>query len=166
MPSSCLFFLVCNFGCPSLCALGLSEQLLLGFLDHVSGEGEQLAVSDDASHGFCLSCEEVLQHDDALFLGCALVEASPVAAAPEFLCDDVRLLAVPSKERDAVQEGVRIAFTYMVVHGKSVREADCLVVGVASSAGVTKGEVHVLLWVVGERTAREGWECLCGNECE
>lgn len=59
-----------------------------------------------------------------------------------------------------------VAFTYVVVHGKSVREAYCLVVGVASGAGVSKGEVHVLLWVVGERTAREGWECLCGNECE
>ena len=54
----------------------------------------------------------------------------------------------------------------MIVHGKSVREADCLVVGVASRAGITKGEVHVLLRVVDERTAREGWECLCGNECE
>ena len=75
----------------SLCPPGLSEQLLLSFLDHVSGEGEQLAVSDDASHCLCLSCEEVLQHDDALFLGCTLVEASPVAAAPELLSDDVRL---------------------------------------------------------------------------
>ena len=125
-----------------------------------------MAVCDDASHGFCLPCEEVLQHDDAFLFGCTLVEASPVAAAPELLCDDVRLLSVPCEERDAVQEGVCVTFTYVVVHGKSIREADCLVVGVASSAGVTKSEVHVLLWVVGERTAREGWECLCGNECE
>lgn len=138
----------------------------MGFFDHVSGEGEQLAVSYDASHCLCLSCEEVLQHDDALFLGCALVEASPVAAAPELLCNDVRLLSVPCEERDAVQEGVSVAFTYMVVHGQTVREAYCLVVGIASCAGVTKGEIHVLLWIVGERTAREGWECLCGNECE
>ena len=166
MPSSCLFFLVCNFGsCFSLFP-SLLEQLLLSFHNHVSGEGEQLAVSDDASHSLCLSCEEVLQHDDALLFGCMLVEVSPVAAAPELLCDDVRLLSVPCEERDAVQECVSVPFTYVVVHGKSVREVDCLVLGVASSAGVTESEVHVLLWVVGERTAREDWECLCGNECE
>lgn len=85
----------------------------MGFFDHVSGEGEQLAVNYDASHCLCLSCEEVLQHDDALFLGCALVEASPVAAAPELLCNDVRLLSVPCEKRDAVQEGVSVAFTYV-----------------------------------------------------
>ena len=138
----------------------------MGFLNHVSGEGEQLAVSDDAPHCFCLSSKEVFQHDDALFHGCAFVEASPVATAPELLCDDGCFLAVPCEERNAVQKGVSVAFTNVVVHGKSVREVDRFVVGVASSAGVTKGEVNVLLRVVGERTAREGWECLCGNECE
>ena len=110
---------------------------MLSFLDHVSGEGEQQTVSDDASHSFCLSSKEVFQHDDALLFGCTLVEASPVTATPELLCDDVRLLSVPCKERDAVQEGVSVALTNVVVHGQTVRESDCLVVGVASSAGVT-----------------------------
>ena len=96
-----------------------------------------MAISNDASHSLCLSCEEVLQHDDALLFGCALVEASPVTAAPELLGDDVCLLSVPCEERDAVQESVSVAFTNVVVHGQSIRESDCLVVGVASSAGVT-----------------------------
>ena len=125
-----------------------------------------MALSDGSSHGLCLSGKEIPQHDDAFLLGNTLVEASPVAAAPELLSDDVCLLTVPCEERDAVQEGVSVAFTYVVVHGKSVREPDCLVVCVASCTGVTKGEEHVILWIVGERTTREGWECLCGNECE
>ena len=59
-----------------------------------------------------------------------------------------------------------VTLSDVVVNCQSVRETDCSVVGVASCAGVTEGEVHVLLCVVGERTTREGWECLCGNECE
>ena len=42
-------------------------------------------------------------------------------------------------QRDAVQEGVGIAFSDVVVNCQSVRETDCSVVGVASSAGVTEG---------------------------
>ena len=94
------------------------------------------------------------------------VEASPIAAAPKFLCNDIRFLPVPCEKRNAVQEGVSISFTYVVIYGQSVREPDCFVVGISCCAGITKGEEHVLLWVVGEGTAREGWECLCGNECE
>ena len=165
-PSSCLFSWFATLVVISLYLPESSDQLLPGFLDHVSGEGEQLAISNDASHSLCLSSEKVLQHDDALLFGCALVEASPVTAAPELLGDDVRLLPVPCEKRDAIQEGVSVALTYVVVHGQTIREAYCLVVGIASCAGVTKSEIHVLLWIVGERTAREGWECLCGNECE
>ncbi len=83
-----------------------------------------------------------------------------------FLCNDIRFLPVPCEKRNAVQEGVSISFTYVVIYGQSVREPDCFVVGISCCAGITKGEEHVLLWVVGEGTAREGWECLCGNECE
>ncbi len=125
-----------------------------------------MTISDDASHSLCLPCKEVLQHDDALLFGNSLVEASPVATAPELLGNDVCLLAVPCEERYAVQEGMKVPFTNVIEHGQSVRETYCLVVCVASCTGVTKGEEHVLLWIVGERTTREGWECLCGNECE
>ena len=48
-----------------------------------------------------------------------------------------------------------VTLSDVVVNCQSVREADCSVVGVASCAGVTEGEVHVLLCVVGERTTRE-----------
>ena len=90
--SSYLFSWFATLVVISLCLPESSDQLLPSFLDHVSGEGEQLAISNDASHSLCLSSEKILQHDDALLFGCALVEASPVAAAPELLGDDVRLL--------------------------------------------------------------------------
>lgn len=59
-----------------------------------------------------------------------------------------------------------IAFPDVVENCQTVRETDCPVVGITSRTGVTESEVHVLLWVVGERTARESWECLCDNKCE
>ena len=96
-----------------------------------------MAISNDASHSLYLSSEKVLQHDDALLFGCALVEASPITAAPELLGDNVRLLPVPCEKRDTIQEGVSVALTNVVVHGQTVREAYCLVVGIASCAGVT-----------------------------
>lgn len=135
-------------------------------LYHASREVKELTLCHHATHCLGLSLQEVLQHEDALFLSASFVETSPVATAPELLSNDVCLLSVPCKQRDAVEEGVGVTLSDVVVNCQSVREADCSVVGVASCAGVTKGEVHVLLCVVGERTTREGWECLCGNECE
>lgn len=135
-------------------------------LYHVSREVKELTLCHHAAHCLGLSFQEVLQHEDALFLGASFVETSPVASAPELLSNDVCLLSVPCKQCDAVEEGVGVTLSDVVVNCQSVREADCSVVGVASCAGVIEGEVHVLLCVVSERTTREGWECLCGNECE
>ena len=71
-----------------------------------------------------------------LLFGYSLVEASPVATAPELLGNDVCLLTVPCEERYAVQEGMKVPFTNVIEHGQSVRETYCLVVCVASCTGV------------------------------
>ena len=136
----------------------------MSFLNHASREPEQFAVSDHTTHGFGLSSKEVFQHDDAFFLGQAFAEAAPIAPTPEFLSDDDSFLPIPSEQRNAVKERVCISFTDVVEHRQSVGEADCTVVRISCSTGVSKSEIDVLLRIVGYRTAREGWECLCGHE--
>ena len=76
--------------------------------NHASWEVYELTLCYYATHCLCLTSKEILQHENAFFLGTSFVEASPVTTAPELLSNNVCLLSVPCKQRDAIEESVSL----------------------------------------------------------
>lgn len=145
----------------------LSGQLsALGLFDHLAGKRSQLLAAHLPAKELGFSLQILLKHLDGLILGKLLGEYHPVGATIGATSDDLRPLTIPAKQRDAIEERMSVALADVVVDGQAVGEADGFKIGVARRTGITKREIHVLLRIVGERTAREGGKCLGGHETQ
>lgn len=141
-----------------------AEHFPLSFTDHGTRELQELAVTNELTHQFCLSCQKVFEHNDALCHGTLLREYTPVSSTPVSLCNESWLPSIPSEQCYAVEECILVAFTYFVFNNEPIGKSDRLVIGVVGRRGEPLSEEHVLFCIVGHRTSRECWECFRSDD--
>ena len=93
-----------------------------------------MTVTDIFAHQLCLSCQEILEHDDALQHGTMLIKLAPVTTTPIFLGDEFSFHSIPSEQLDAIEECVFVTLANIITNNESVGKAYGSVVGVVGQS--------------------------------